>query len=132
MAIAATGITNTVIMAAYERIAEVGVLRALGMQKSDIRNMFLIEGSIMGLLAGLVGAILGGSANYYLSVEGIDLTEHAKNVGELPFPTMIYSAFSIPQILLFVFIGASIALLASLWPAFHAVKINPAEAVRKE
>ncbi|MGC6508812.1 MAG: ABC transporter permease [Myxococcota bacterium] len=131
MAIAATGIANTIIMATYERIPEVGTVRAMGMQNRDVQLMFLLEGTIMGLLAGICGGLLGGALNYYLSYTGIDLSSKADTFGEVPIPTVIYTAFSISQILWAISFGLIVALLASIWPAQHAVSIHPADAVRR-
>lgn len=131
MAIAATGIANTIIMATYERIPEVGTLRAMGMQNKDVQIMFLLEGTIMGCLAGICGGVLGGSFNFYLSQTGIDLSSQVQNIGEVPIPTVIYTYFSWAQIALSISFGAIVALLASIWPAKHAVSIHPADAVRR-
>ena len=59
LAIAATGIANTIIMSVYERVREVGTLAAMGMPPHMIRALFVIEGAIMGFWAALLGAGLG-------------------------------------------------------------------------
>ncbi|MEC8380299.1 MAG: FtsX-like permease family protein, partial [Myxococcota bacterium] len=106
-------------------------VRAMGMQNRDVQLMFLLEGTIMGLLAGICGGLLGGALNYYLSYTGIDLSSKADTFGEVPIPTVIYTAFSISQILWAISFGLIVALLASIWPAQHAVSIHPADAVRR-
>jgi ABC-type lipoprotein release transport system permease subunit len=70
--IAAIGITNTMIMAIYERTREIGTLRAMGMKDSQILWMFTWEGAgigVLGALLGLTGAFL---MNIYLVIFGID------------------------------------------------------------
>ncbi|MEC7987475.1 MAG: FtsX-like permease family protein, partial [Myxococcota bacterium] len=74
MAIAATGIANTILMATYERIPELGTLRALGFQRVQIALLLLFEGMSMGLIAGLVGVAIGSAINLYLHRYGIDLS----------------------------------------------------------
>lgn len=131
MAIAATGICNTVIMAAYERVAEIGVLRAMGMQKSGIRLLFIAEGLAMGLIAGIVGAIVGGGLNWHLSQVGFDISSKADAMGEMPFPTLLYTLFSWGPVFQAILFGVLVSVLASLWPALQSVRINPADAVRE-
>ena len=118
-------------MATYERIPEIGTLRAMGVQKKQIALLLLLEGMSMGLLAGLLGAIIGGTANLYLSQHGIDLTSQAKAFGETPIPNVLYTQFSVAQILFAVSFGILVSFLGSLWPALHAVSIEPAEAMRR-
>jgi len=130
MAIAATGIANTIIMAAYERVAEIGTLRAMGMQQREILFLFIIEGAFLGIFAGLVGSILSSLLNYYLSIYGIDISQQAEAIGEMAIPTSMYTQFSVAQILYAMSFGVLVSLLASIWPATHAVQINPADAVR--
>ena len=56
--VACVGITNTMIMAIYERTRELGTLKAMGASKSDIRQMFMIEAGLIGLFGGIVGVVL--------------------------------------------------------------------------
>ena len=130
MAIAATGIANTIIMAAYERVAEIGTLRAMGMQQREVLFLFIIEGAFLGIFAGLIGSTISSVLNYYLSIQGIDISQQAEAIGEMAIPTSMYTQFSFTQVLYAVAFGVLISLLASIWPATHAVQINPADAVR--
>ena len=132
MAIAAVGIANTVIMSAYERIAEVGTLRSLGMRRKEILVLFIGEGALMGLFAGWIGVFFGGFCNYILSQRGIDLSNQVGAFGEIPFPTQLFSHFSMSFMLWSLLFGVATSLLASLWPATHAVHIQPADAVRRK
>ena len=132
MAIAATGIANTVIMAAYERIAEIGTLRSMGMRKKEVILLFIGEGGLMGLFAGGIGLIFGGTCNYVLSQSGIDLSDQVASFGEIPFPTQLFSHFSLSFMLWSLLFGVGTSLLASIWPATHAIHIQPADAVRRK
>ncbi|MEL6349748.1 MAG: FtsX-like permease family protein, partial [Myxococcota bacterium] len=132
MAIAATGIANTVIMSTYERIREIGTLRAMGMRPSDVRAMFLIESGLMGLFAGLLGALVGAVVVRHLAEAGIDLTDVVTQLGEVSMSTILYARFSWAAVGGAVLFGATTAVLASLYPAHHAARMNPADAVRAE
>jgi ABC-type lipoprotein release transport system permease subunit len=70
--IAAVGITNTMLMAFFERVRELGMMRALGMSDSRIRITFLLEAAGIGLIGSVFGIILGAAANSYLIYHGID------------------------------------------------------------
>ncbi|HJN75536.1 MAG TPA: FtsX-like permease family protein [Myxococcota bacterium] len=132
MAIAATGIANTVIMATYERTREIGTLAALGMRPGDIRRLFLIEGGTMGLVAGCLGGVVGGSINAYWASVGLDFSALGESGTALAFDTTLYTAFSWGPVAAGVLFGTVVAALASLYPANWAARLDPAEAVRAD
>lgn len=133
MAIAATGIANTLIMAAYERVREVGALMAMGMSPRQVQVMFVFEGAAMGLVASLLGVLLGGGYNYYLSTVGIDFSKAANfEAASFAFDTMFYTNFSVGPLVGGLVFGSVVAILASFIPASTASKLNPADAVRAD
>jgi len=56
--VAAIGITNTMVMSIYERTREIGVMKVIGAELEDVRNIFLIESGLIGLLGGVIGVAL--------------------------------------------------------------------------
>ena len=134
MAIAATGIANTVIMATYERVREIGTLRAMGMSQGGIRALFLLEGALMGATAGLVGSAIGAATVIYYSIHGIDLskTAAADAGASMPMSMMLYTQFHWEVAVFALAFGAVIAVLSSLYPAQYAAGLNPADAVRAD
>ena len=133
MAIAATGIANTVIMAAYERVREIGTLLALGMPRSQVQALFLLEGAILGLVAGSIGATIGGNLVHYWQVNGFSVGEAVVEAsGSRAVSQYVYTQFGWFPTLLSVAFGIWISVLASLWPAHNASRIVPAEAVRAD
>jgi len=72
--IAAVGISNTVLMSIFERVRELGMMRAMGMTEKDIRTLFLVESGGIGLLGGVLGLLMGCLANIYLVMKGIDFS----------------------------------------------------------
>jgi len=132
LAIAATGIANTVIMSVYERIREVGTLAAMGMEPAKIRRLFLIEGAIMGFVASLVGAGIGAKLNHHFSTVGFDVGNLPDASSQVPFSTTIYTSYSWTMVFLAILFGVSVALLASIWPARFAAGLEPATAVRED
>ncbi len=138
MLIAATGIANTVLMAAYERVREIGTLRAMGLTRRGVIALFVGEGAVMGVIGGLLGALLGGWGNWRLHTDGMDLSAMIESAGStgayqnIPFSVMLYTEWSAPTILGASLFGLVVAVLASIYPAFVATRLAPADAVRAE
>lgn len=130
--IAGVGIANTVIMAAYERVREIGTLMALGMKKRDVAGLFLLEGAGMGLVAGLLGALIGVAGVLYWQANGIYFGDAIKNAGQVAMGATLYMQFRWPPILVSWSFGLGIAVVASLWPARYAANLNPADAVKAD
>ena len=78
--VAATGIMNTVVMAAFERIREIGALRALGMQLEGVVALFVAEALIIGLVGAAAGCGLGAALMTYLS-DGLDFSRLTETGG---------------------------------------------------
>ena len=133
MGIAATGIANTVIMSVYERVREVGTLLAMGMRKAQVRTLFLLEGAVMGLTAGVIGAVFGTVVVRYYEAHGIQLGDEVMNAsGNMAVSSYFYMFFAWPPVLIALSFGVSVAVLASIWPARYAANLHPADAVRSD
>lgn len=133
MAIAATGIANTVIMAAYERVREIGTLLAMGMKRAEVGRMFLYEGAVMGTVAGLTGAVMGSSAVIYWERVGIDLSGATQAaMKDMAVSAYLYTKFGWPPVLFALVFSVTVAVLASVQPARFAARLNPADAVRAD
>ncbi len=132
LAMSAFAIANTILMAAHERVREVGTLRALGMSKKRVVVLFLVEGGLLGTVSGAVGAGLGGWLAYRFSVQPIDLTGMggANAMGNLQFSTFLYTQYSTTTILVPAVVAVVVAVLASIYPAFLASRMVIADAVR--
>jgi putative ABC transport system permease protein len=127
------GIFNTVLMAAYERIREIGTLQALGMTRMGVIRLFVVEGTLMGVAGSVVGAALGGLLVWHFSRAGIDLStflDHASKAGNLPIAAMLYLRFSPFVVAYSMIFGWGTAVVASVPPAWIASTLVPAEAVR--
>lgn len=130
--IAAVGIFNTVFMSVYERIREIGVLRAHGMAPSDINLLFILEGIITGFLGSVLGIIIGAILNFFLVVNGIPLEKMAGKIdtGQYPIWGTIHGVWNF-DIFVFVFMfGIIIAVLASIIPARAAGRFQVTRALR--
>ncbi len=57
--VATIGIANTMVMAIYERTREIGILKAMGASRGEIRQMFMLEAGFIGMIGGVVGLVIG-------------------------------------------------------------------------
>ncbi|MCC9077225.1 ABC transporter permease [Litorilinea aerophila] len=131
MLVVAVVIANTLLMAAFERIREMGILAALGMKSRQIMLIFLLEAAILGIGGIVVGAVLGSAGVAYLATVGIPLgDEIAAAAGGIPIGTTIHGRFA-PGLFAWLSLWTlAIILLASLYPAWFAARQEPAEALR--
>ena len=132
--IAAVGIVNSVLMSVYERIREVGVLRAMGMGGKEITWMFMCEGIMIGFVGSLGGAILGVISVIILTTYGwpLDKIYGDMYIDTAGFPVWgtIYGEWNIPLIIGVFFFGMLTAFLASIPPARKAAKMEVTNALR--
>jgi putative ABC transport system permease protein len=133
MAIAGTGIANTIVMATYERTREIGTLVALGMRRGQVRTLFLAEGAVLGTVAGILGGLLGAFWVHHWQIRGIHIGEDVMNASSgFPVGSVIYTVLKWPMVALSASFGTAVALVASLWPAHVAANLVPADAVRAD
>jgi putative ABC transport system permease protein len=125
LVIASLMIINTLIMSTYERTSEIGLMKSLGANINTIRWLFIIEGSLIGFLGGLIGIALGQVFSYV-----INQIAHQTFLKE--FPTFNVSTFPIWIPLVTISISTIIALIASLYPANKASRLDPIEALKTE
>lgn len=126
----AFGIVNTMLMAVLERERELGMLMAVGMNRRRIFGMILTETLFLSVVGGPVGCALGFAVVHWLGMNGVDLSAYAQGLQQYGYNTRLYP-YLLPQTY-FIMAGSVMltALLAAIYPAFKAVRLNPAEAMR--
>ena len=125
-------VINTMIMIIRERTREIGMMVALGLEKREILSFFLIEGGFMGLIGSLAGALAGYFLNSYLGKVGFDYGQALAGMdADILLNTMIYPAASLENTIFAFILGTVIVVLACLFPARRAVKLEPTEAMRE-
>jgi len=127
----AFGIVNTMMMAVLERTREIGMLLALGMNKFKIFMMILLE-TLFLIVAGCpVGILLAFVSIGITQRTGIDFSNFSEAYSSFGYSSIIYPSLTARQfgiIMLLVFITA---LFSALFPARRALKLNPAESLKK-
>ena len=127
--VAATGITNTLVTSVVERTREIGVLKALGATDRQVMLLFLAEGSVIGLLGGLLGLGLA----WAISIPGDGYVRQLIQ-DQSPEKLVSDTVFEFPPWLVAstVLFAAAVTTLAALYPARRAARVQPVEALRYE
>ena len=127
--IAVIGILNTMLMAVFERIREIGVIAAMGLKRLQIIYVFLTEAFFISFFGGFIGIIVGGGFGLYVEKHGITLGEFVERI---PFPMRhtIYTDITVEVLIFSLFLGIVVSLLGAVYPAFKASRMEPARAMR--
>lgn len=131
--VAAFNIATTLIMVVMEKHKDIAILRAMGANARSIMKIFVLEGLIIGTLGTLLGTGLGlaFAKNADPIIKGLENLLHIKIFdqsvyGMESFPSVVHSA----DVLAVMAVAMGISLLATIYPAWRAAKMDPAEALR--
>jgi len=123
--IAAVGISNTILMSIFERVRELGMMRALGMKESSIRLLFLMEAGCIGLLGSLGGIFLGALLNIPLVNHGIDFSSLMEQADMgYRISGIMYGTWDSTTFIIAFFIGFIMAVLVAWLPTRRALKLE--------
>lgn len=126
LAVATLGIINTLVMAILERRREIGVLKALGAADGDVKQLFFVEAGVMGLAGGVLGVFFGWLIGQALTL-GTNLYLKRQEL-----PGVQISAVPWWLISGAIAFAVLVSLIAGLYPASRAAKLNPVDALRYE
>jgi ABC-type lipoprotein release transport system permease subunit len=132
----AAGIANTMLMSTFERLHEFGMLLALGTSPRRIVRMVYVEAVLLGLMGAAVGTLVGTGLVGYLGSAGVNFAgAGAEAFGDLSYQGMRFPTFIYPrnEITDAVYGAAAVVLtsiLAAMWPASYAARLDPMEAMR--
>jgi putative ABC transport system permease protein len=122
--VGAVGIITTLYTSVNERVKEIGTMKAIGAQSTNILSLFLVEAFLIGILGGTLGIIIGISAGYGLGSMLFSFTP-----GGGPSITPIFLPVDLVKVWL-LSVGLSIA--AGIFPAWKASQLSPLVALRRE
>ncbi len=124
------GITNTMLMGVLERMRELGVIIALGMRHRYVFLMILLETMFLSLVGGAVGIVLGAASVTVLGHTGLDLSAVSSGLEGFGFSRILYPTVPLREYPVVVMLVVLTALVASIYPGWKAVRMNPVEAIR--
>ena len=128
--IAGIGILNLLLMAVYERTREIGLLGALGLHPGQISLLFILEGTMMGVVGVVAGVICGLLINGLFKTVGVDLSSLSGATSYMALMGgRIYPSWGLENIVGRSLTVLIIASLAALYPAREAAQREPAEAL---
>lgn len=114
--VASIGIINTMIMTVLERKKEFGIMKAIGAERGEILSLVMLEAAFLGVIGGIIGISIG-----YFGAEALN------RISAFPIAKVT------PSLVIFgVSYSIALAVLAALYPAYQAVKVNAVEAMREE
>jgi putative ABC transport system permease protein len=127
LVVAGLGIINTLLISVLERYQEIGICKAIGASDGDLIVLFLTEAGIIGLMGGLGGLVLGRAVCWLLEIA---VNAYARTHGV----TAHLDVFAFPLWLLTatVLFSAAISVLAGVYPALRAARVDPIQALRRE
>ena len=130
---AGMGVMNTMLMATYERIREFGILKALGATPWRIIRDVAVEAIVLAALGTVCGTILGLAGSYYLQEVGLDLSIFAGtySVGGVAFDPIWRATISAEMVYIPVVLMLIISLVACLYPAALAARLDPVRAIHR-
>ena len=133
--VAAIGIANTMVMSIYERIKEIGIMKVIGANVSDIKKMFLTEAAFIGLFGGAMGigvSYIASSIINYLAKKG-NPDEMGGMMGGLPMMGEgKISIIPIWLVLVALLFATVVGVISGYYPAQKATKLSPLEAIRTQ
>ena len=134
---AVAGVANTMLMATFERVREFGMLLSLGCRPGRIVRMILAEGMALGLLGAAIGTALGYAFVLPASHTGLNMAvlggEAASDLTfqGLRLPLVAYPWLGAKDVLLGIGAVIFTSVVSSVWPAAHAARLEPVEALQR-
>jgi ABC-type lipoprotein release transport system permease subunit len=126
MVIVAVGIVNTLAIAIRERTREIGTLRAIGMQRTQVLRLTLLEAFLLGLGGALLGALLGAAVGAGLNAASIELPE---TMQYFLLQRNLHLAIHPGQVAIYVAFVTALTTVAAIWPSAYAARMRPVTAM---
>ena len=123
---------NTMLMVVLERVKEIGMLMAVGMNKIRIFLMILLETVFLSLTGGAIGVAAGTMLSNYFETRPINLAAWADAYTDLGYDPFVYTSLNVELLINVTVMVLVTGVLASLYPAYKALRQDPSDALRTE
>jgi ABC-type lipoprotein release transport system permease subunit len=120
-------VTNTLVMAVFERTREIGILAAIGMKGRSNMAQFLAEAAFLATGGVILGLFIGSAFVYYFTVNGIYIGNYG--ITGVLFEDRIYAHLTVENAINLAIVAYIVTLVASLYPARLAARMEPVEAL---
>ncbi len=131
--IAAFNLVSTLIMIVTDKQSDIAILRTLGMSPAQVMRLFIVQGSVLGL----IGTVIGVSLGLLVAVNLTDIVSWLEQLlnyqflkSEVHQITQIDTKIIVSDVIIIAVSALALAVLATLYPAWKASKVQPAEALR--
>jgi putative ABC transport system permease protein len=128
----AFGIINTMLMSVLERIKELGMLMAIGMNKKRVFGMIMLESVFLTLSGAVAGLIISGIIVEITYETGINFGMWADGFEALGYSAIVYPIVSFSDYVSIIVLVIFTGIISAIWPARKALKLNPVEALRTD
>lgn len=127
----AFGIANTMLMAVYERMREFGVMRSLGLSRARLLALVLSESAALTLLGAGVGLGVAFALLARLGETGLDLSAFSDALEGYGIGSVVYPRAGTEDVATPLVLAIATGVIAALWPGLRAIRLRPAEALRR-
>lgn len=128
----AFSIINTMLMSVLERIKELGMLMAIGMNKKRVFLMIMTESVFLTFTGAIVGMVFSGLMLQFLGHTGIDFSMFAEGFEAIGYAAIVYPSVSVVDYISIIVLVFLTGIISAIWPARKALKLNPVEALRTD
>ena len=125
------GLLNTILMSILERVRELGVLLAVGMKRAKVFSMIVAETTIIALIGGIIGLFMSWGMIRFLGNAGVPIPG-GEGLEDFGYASVLYPRLETGFYFEIAIVLVIFAILASVYPAWKAIRLQPAEAVRQE
>ena len=135
VAVAAFNIVSTLVMVVTDKTADIAILRTMGATPARIMRIFIVQGAVIGIFGTLVGTVLGilGALNISAFISWLEVAlGHQFLSADVYFISYLPSQLLWKDVMIISGSGLAMSLLATIYPAWRASRIDPADALRYE